>query len=161
MVSSKSRKAKRRNARKRKKKRFESLRNKIEQGPFRGSKILIRPSGQAKMSEVLRDFVEPYSQFASSEENYRKLLTLAVIAWNVSSLPEDKQMDIIDRTFEGAMPEADEELTTVFKEILSTLIVRKNAYFSDCKRTIIHFELTDTGRDYRLSVASTLGETSS
>jgi len=156
MASSKSRKDKRKS--RRKQKRFEGLKSKLERGPFRGRKVIIEQSGRTKMSEVLRDFVKPYRQFANTEEAYRKLLTLAVMAWNVSSLPEDKQMDIIDRTFEEAMPEATKELKTDSKEILNTLIARKKAYFSQYTRTIIHFELTDTGGGYRLSVASTLEE---
>ena len=111
------------------------------------------------MSEVLTDFVEPYLEFADTDEAYRKLLTLAVTAWNASLLPEEEQRDMVDRIFGEALPAATEELKTDLKEIMSILIARKKKFFSEYTRTIIDFELTDRGRDYHLTVASTLGET--
>lgn len=157
MASSKSRKTKRRRrgTRKRKQKWFERLKSKLEQGLFRGQKIIIEPSGQVKMSEVLADFVEPYLEFADTEEAYQKLLTLAVVAWNTSLFPEEEQQDMIDKTLE-AMPETPEEVKTGLKEIVNMLMARKKIYFSEYKRMIIDFELTDTGRGYHLSVVSTL-----
>ena len=47
------------------------------------------------------------------------------------------------------------------KEIVNMLIARKKAHFSEYRRAIIDFELTDTGRGYHLAVVSTLGETPS
>jgi hypothetical protein len=38
------------------------------------------------------------------------------------------------------------------------LMARKQAYFSAYRRNIIDYELTDTGKGYRLFVASTLEE---
>ena len=51
-----------------------------------------------------------------------------------------------------------EELKTELRETVKVLIARKKAHFSEYKRTILDFELTDTGQGYHLSVASTLGE---
>jgi len=45
----------------RKQKRFASLKRKLEQGPFPVKRIVVEPSDQVKMSDVLADFVEPYS----------------------------------------------------------------------------------------------------
>jgi len=156
MTSSKSRKTKRR--RKRRQKRLESFKRKLAQGPLRGQKIVIAPRGKEKMSEVLMDFVEPYLEFADTEEDFRKLLTLAAIAWNASFLSKEEQQDIVDSILDEGIPGATEELKTGLKEIVNMLIARKKAYFSQYTRRIIDFELTDIGRGYHLSVASTLGE---
>ena len=158
MPASKSRKRRRKH--KQKQKRFEGLKSKLEQGPFHGEKVVIEPSGEVKMSKVLRDFVEPYLEFADTEEAYRKLLTLAVMAWNASLLPEEEQQDMVDRIFKEGLPTSTDELKAGLKEIVSMLIARKKAYFSEYTRAIIDFELIDMGSDYHLSVASTLGETS-
>lgn len=83
------------------------------------------------------------------------------MAWNASLLPKEEQQDMVDRIFDEGIPTATEELKTGLKEIVNKLIARKKAYFSKYTRTIIDFEVTDTGRGYRLAVASTLGETSS
>jgi len=152
------RKIKRRRKRQSKQKRFENLKKKLEQGPFREDKIVIEPSGEVKMSEVLTDFVEPYFEFTETEEDYRKLLTLAVMAWNASFLPEKEQQEMIDRVFGEGIPTGTEELKAGLKEIVNELIVRKKIYFSEYTRWIIDFEVTDMGRDYHLAVASTLEE---
>ena len=150
------RKIKRRRKRQRKQKRFENLEKKLEQGPFRKDKIVIEPSGEVKMSKVLTDFVEPYLEFTETEEDYRKLLALSVMAWNASFLPEKEQQEMIDRVLDKGIPTGTEELKAGLKEIVNELIVRKKIYFPEYTRMIIDFEVTDTGRDYHLAVASTL-----
>ena len=39
------------------------------------------------MSDVLKDFIEPYKDMVDSDEAQRKLLTMAVLAWNAASSP--------------------------------------------------------------------------
>ena len=140
----------------RKQKRFAGLKRKLEQSPLRGERILIEPSGEEKMSEVLTDFVEPYLEFADTDEAHRKLLTLAVMAWNASFLPEKEQQDMINRVLDAGIPTGAEELKAGLNEIVNMLLVRKKMYFSEHTRKIIDYELTDTGRNYHLTVASTL-----
>lgn len=118
-------------------KRFDSLKNRLQKGPFRGHKLVVTPRSSAKMSEVLWSFVEPYREFANTEEALRRLLTLAVLAWDAALLPEEER------------PPMDE------------LIERKERYFSQYKRPIVDFELQDRGRDYHLIVVSFLEDTPS
>src|SRR4051812_46828121 len=56
-----------------------------------GSKVVYEPAGREKMSEVLEDFIEPYRDMADGENALRKLLTLALLAWNAALLPEDRR----------------------------------------------------------------------
>jgi hypothetical protein len=150
-----SKKIRRKQRLKKKQQRLVSLKRKLERGPFRGEKIVIEPRGEAKMSEVLTDSVEPYLEFADTEA-YRKLLTLAVMAWNASFLPEKEQQNMIDSVLDKGIPTGTQDLKAGLKEIVDMLIVRKKEFFSEYKRKIIDYELTDTGRDYHISVASTL-----
>jgi hypothetical protein len=108
------------------------------------------------MSEVLTDFVEPYLEFADTDEAQRKLLTLAIMAWNASFLPEEEQQDMINRVLDAGIPTGTEELKAGLKDIVNMLIDRKKVYFSEYTRRIIDYELTDRGRNYHLAVASTL-----
>lgn len=71
-MGSKSRKIKRGQ----KQKRLERLKNRLEQGPPQGMKVVLEPSGEVKISEVLIDFVEPYRESVDTEEAYRKLIAL-------------------------------------------------------------------------------------
>ena len=159
MARSKSRKIKRR--RKQGQKQLKRLKSRLEQGHFRGREIIANPSGEAKMSDVLRDFVEPYRKFTDTEDAYRKLLTLGVVAWGAALLPKKEQQDRVDSILSKGIPTADGELETGLKEIVNRLIVRKETHFSEYRRDIIDFELKDTGSGYHLSVASLFGETSS
>ena len=156
MAPSKSRK--RRRKRRGKQSRFERLEAKLQQGPFRDQELVIAPSGQVKMSAVLTDFVEPYVQYAETEEELRKLLTLAVMAWNASFLPEDKQQDMIESVLDAGIPEGEDELKAGLKQIMNTMIARKKAHFSEYTRDIIDFEVQDLGEDYHITVASTVKE---
>ena len=108
------------------------------------------------MSEVLTDFLAPYFEFAGTDAAYRRLLTLAIAAWNTSFLPEEEQQDMVDEVLR-TMPTTSEELETDLRETVKVLIERKKARFSEYTRTILDFELVDMGEDYHLSVASTLG----
>lgn len=134
---------------------MENLKRRLEQGPLREQEFVIEPSGEAKMSEVLTAFVEPYLESAHTEEAYRKLLAIAIVAWNTALLPEEDQQDIVDEALE-TMPATSEQVKTDLREIVNMLIARKKAYFSEYKRMIVDFELTDRGEDYYLSVASTV-----
>ena len=160
MARSKSRKIKRR----RKQKQFDGLRNKLRQSLLQDWELVINPSGEVKMSEVLIDFIEPYLEFADTKEDYRKLVILGITAWNTSLLPKEEQQDMVDsifNQFSKEMPIVTKGQRRKLEEIVNTLIVRKKAYFSEYTRAIISYDLTDTGDGYYLSVASTLEGTSS
>jgi hypothetical protein len=107
------------------------------------------------MSAVLGDFIEPYVEHTDSEESYRKLVTLAIMAWNASLLPETEPQEMIKKVFDEGIPTGTKELKKELSDIVNQLIVRKKAYFSQYKRYIIDFEVVDLGDQYHLSVAST------
>lgn len=132
---------------------FAKLKKKLSENELlEGQKIIYQPSGEVKMSEVLMAFVEPYREYVRTEEEHRKLLILAVLAWNASLLPEKEQKEMVSNVIDEVMPFDTKEL----KGIIEMMIVRKKLYFSDNHRKIIDFELTDLGDDLHISVASTL-----
>jgi hypothetical protein len=118
------------------------------------SKMVIEPQGTEKMSEVLRKFVAPYMATVKRTKDYRSLLDLAIIAWNISLMPEAKHQEMIDAIFEEKIFKQDKQAEQDVKGIIAELITRKNKYFADIKRFIVEFNLKDTGEDYHLSVAS-------
>jgi len=141
-------------------KNFEAFHNKLKQSPLPSSKFVLAPEGEAKMSEVLEDFIAPYKQQADTEEAMQKLLTVAVVAWNASFFSESEQQEHIEKMQAEGMPDAPDQVKTEFKEIVSQFISRKKRYFSEYKRLIIDFDLKDIGGQYHLSVASTVDEPS-
>ena len=149
-----------RQRRERRKKRgaSERLKARLERGSFHDRKLVIAPGGHPKMSEILADFVGPYMDAVDNEQACRRLLTLALTAWNASFLPEEEQQDMIDRVLEAGIPAGSDELKAGLKGIVNMLLARKKAYFSQYTRNIIDFELTDRGDGYQLAVVSTSGE---
>jgi hypothetical protein len=153
MPSSKSKKSKKKRSPRRK--RLEKFKRKLAQGHFKGNKILINPKGLENISDVLVEFINPFIQYANTDEAYHKLLSIAILAWNASFYPENEQQNMIDECINAAAPSASTEVKKEAKDIVITLIERKQAYFPDYKRFIVDYRLTDMGSDYHLTVAST------
>jgi hypothetical protein len=66
------------------------------------------------MSEVLMEFVDPYTVHAGAEEQWRKLLGVAVIAWNASMFLPAERKGIVDGPINHevtSMPEEAKELS--------------------------------------------------
>jgi hypothetical protein len=139
---------------------MEKLSKKLLRGDFGGTfaGTVVSPSGTAKMSEVLEDFVEPYLEFAKNHQERKQLFGIAMTAWNLALLPADKREVMLERAIEQVVAQTD-LLKQDFSEIIGGMIIRKFDYFANNRRLIVSFELKDTGRDFQLLVASTLEET--
>lgn len=150
-----SEKKSKRRRRRRKPKEFGPLKERIQQGPFQNYELIPASDDQVKMSVILRQFVEPYISQTDSEESYRKLLTLAVLAWNASLLPTSDGREMVDNVFSSGDGDMETDLVPELKEFVHQLIERKQAYFRKYSRSIIDFEVVDLGDQYHVSVAST------
>jgi len=138
---------------KNKKKKYNGLVNKLKKnGLLDNKKLVFEPYGEVKMSDILLEYVEPYMDSVKTDEEYKKLFTVAMIAWNVSFLPEDEQKKTISN-FKTCFPPP---LQNDFIKIVNMMIERKNTYFSEYKRKIIDYTLKDLGDEINISVASTL-----
>jgi len=134
-------------------KRFAPLRTKlVAKGLLAGRQVVPPPRGEVKMSEVLREFIEPYADDADTDESFKKLLTVAVIAWNASLLPDKDRQDLIDKTITILQPELRQEM----KGILERMIQRKEAHFGHIRRMIIDYQIEMTAKGWHVIVASTL-----
>jgi hypothetical protein len=119
------------------------------------AEIRFEPKGQAKMSEVLEDFVEPYrDEIDDTIEAQTKLLTVAILAWNAALLPEEERQGMVEQLLEEGLQGVPQETKRGLGEIVAGLIERKLAHFAEYKRPIIDFELTETGSGYHLPVMS-------
>ncbi len=107
-----------------------------------------------KMSEVIEDFLEPYQDSTATAREYRMLLNVGLIAWNLSLFPEQKQSPELDRLI-AKLPEEGKEMG---KDLVKKLMARKKQLFSWCRRMVVDFELTDTAGSWHLSVTSTLDQ---
>jgi len=155
MTSSKSRRRRRRPRQRTKKKAAARIKQRLKHDVLPDVEWIVEPSGEVKMSEVLRDFVEPYAEIAETKEAYGKLLTIAVVAWNTALLPESERQEAIDQILGEVLEKVGKQAMEDAEEILRSLMARKEKHFSEYKRTILDFELTDVGEGYQLLVAST------
>ena len=119
-----------------------------------GQQIIFHPSGAEKMSGVLLEFIEPYVQFADTDEAYRKLVTIAIVAWNAALLSPEKREEMINNLVKGMKMGFWERRD--FRRMMGMMIERKLKHFGENKRLIVNYELQDLGDQIHLSVASTL-----
>ncbi len=124
----------------------------VEMGLPEPKRFTPTPNGAHKMSEVLTEFIEPYAAGATTGERYRKLLAVAVVAWNASLFPPKERRQMLDSIIDEAMPYGAEDMKLVIQE----LIQRKERYFSEITRAILSYEVTMTKDGSHLSVAATL-----
>jgi hypothetical protein len=120
--------------------------------PFKDVVLVHSPPGEAKMSEVLLEFVEPYSESWSTEEQLQKLLTVALVAWNAAILPESKRDEFILDMVNTVPPDARRPMLAIIAEMMQ----RKLQHFAGNKRMILNFEVTSTPSGPHVSVMSTL-----
>ena len=138
-----------------------SLEKKVKKEIPSLDEFVVNPPGQAKMSEVLEDFVEPYREFVTTKKTTIRMLHLAKIAWNIALSPKAEQQERIDQFFGSISDDVFQgelKIKAEAQDFIQELVVRKNRYFSQYKRMIVDFELKDVGDGYYLSVASTLDE---
>ena len=139
-------------------KNLEKLARKVQSGPLqnRNTKMLIEPKGAAKMSEVLEDFIDPYLDIVGSKQEHKRLLEVAIMAWNTALMPKTQQSKLFDKMIEEGLSGQDPQAVEDFREIMKDMIARKRRYFSKHRRYILDFSLQGTGKDLYLSVVATL-----
>jgi hypothetical protein len=114
-------------------------------------KIVNNPSGSEKMSETFMRFVAPYAEFAETEEDYRRLYSMAALAWNATFLPEEER-SMLDAIIREATPSAEDEARLVINE----LIHRKERYFAQYNKMIMHYEVNMVDDYVHVRVAYTM-----
>ena len=130
------------------------MRQMRESGLFKEGEIAFQPGEGPKLSAVLLDFIEPFRKFAPTDEAYRKLIALAVVAWNVAILSNTDQKELIDAIINSIVTTAGEEWRNDAEKTLAMLIEHKDRYFADDRRFIVDYRLTETEDEYHLSVVS-------
>jgi hypothetical protein len=134
---------------------LEKLRRRIDQGPYKDFELRPISGDSEKMSTVLGRFIDPFIDHTDSEESYRKLVSLAVMAWNAALLTNDEGRNFIDQVIEKGLSGEETALKTDLRSIIDQLVERKRKYFSHYRRQIVEFEVVDLGDQYHLMVAST------
>jgi hypothetical protein len=120
--------------------------------PDEGPVVFLEPRGEVKMSEVLLDFIRPYEDCWKTEEQLRKVIIMAMVAWNAAIEGGSRGQELVQSVLETLPPEAQAD----FLQCVAELIERKLRFFADNRRMIINYQLTMTPDGPHLLVASTL-----
>jgi hypothetical protein len=118
-----------------------------------------------KLSGALIDICEPYDYDDLSLAEYKKLMIMAALAWNIANQPKDSRHEAL-LWFIKSMPEFKEELeadvnqfmanndpqaelptSIVMLQIVSTLIQRKDELYPNDNRVVMDFKVAETPTD--------------
>ncbi|AGA29868.1 hypothetical protein [Singulisphaera acidiphila] len=110
--------------------------------------------GQESMSDVLRDFAEPYLPMANCETELRSLFNLAILGWNAALLPEKQRQASIETYFKATLRGAPEDELAKAWKFVKELIQRKETLFAANKRAFVSVSLSNNGSKFQLHVKS-------
>jgi hypothetical protein len=117
-------------------------------------KTFIRPKGQAKMSDALEEFVEPYLESAETYQATQNLYGMAVFAWNLALVSEEERQSTLDDFIKrDALGKSKRDQQDAI-EILTEMMERKLRFFGENRNFIVDYQLRMIGNQYHLSVAS-------
>lgn len=128
-----------------------------ERGLLRNREVIFTDPNGPELSAVLLEFIEPYKKDAPTREAYEKLVTLAIISWNAAIHCGEKRKEYVQIMVNTIVGMAGEEWRRDAESIIEMMIKRKDRYFSDDKRYIADYRLTETDKVYHLAVASLVG----
>jgi len=112
-----------------------------------------------QMSEILLEFADPATDVAAGRHSYRSALTLAVLAWNVSLLPEAKQQQVLESRLGPLMSLYTDSDQDTVRQIIEMLIQRRLREFAGNHGFIVGFELDESIDPPSLSVSISGGGT--
>jgi hypothetical protein len=118
----------------------------------KGRQIQIVECNTVKMSEVIIDFAEPLLKQAKSFEDQRKALEAAIILWNISMLPEEKQVEHTLRLGTDFWGEPSETNMELYR-ILAFMLARRHSQFPGIRRIVQDFEVLEQPGGFHLNVA--------
>jgi hypothetical protein len=119
--------------------------------PTRSTAELRTPPPQlGRISEALRQLVEPYRHEADSLDSFKTLVALGALAWNFALLPEAER----DQYLMDGMRKLDAPDLEMLQSLLEALMRRKQQLFPHDRRMIVSSEVTLTPAGYHITVAS-------
>jgi len=118
------------------------------------AKLVHAAPGAEKMSEVLMEFLEPYSDEWETEDQLRRLLTVGFVAWNAAIAPEDERQKLFESLLTKLPPDVQEDFMDVVKILMEK---KKLPKFVNNKRLVLDYHLTMRSDGPYLQIVSTPG----
>ncbi len=130
-----------------------------------------------KVSDMLLELIEPFRKYTPDDRALEHLIQMAILAWNLTRLPEDKDPEAEINEFARTItdgpivslkerakrllditvsPDQDTPDQATFKQITRDLMARKKRLFPHAAHVIRSYKLKTTENDIHLSVMSFL-----
>jgi hypothetical protein len=119
------------------------------------TQVIVNPVGTEKMSEVILRFAEPFKDLDGLIP--RAMIEIAIIMWNASFMPSDMQRKAVEDLV-NVVPRDNSEARREMLLTAHMLLERKKQYFSDNKRMIMDYHITESAHGMHLDVVSTVPE---
>lgn len=117
--------------------------------PLRRHPLLL----ERKMSEVLLDFAEPILDGMRDDSCFDDAIAFSALCWNLALMPSEEQRVHLNDAA-GAMAGSDLFKREGIQQCVRMLLDRKRAFFADCKRLIVDYEIVQERTGPRLLVVS-------
>jgi hypothetical protein len=109
-----------------------------------------------KMSEIILHLAEDLLEVAKTKPHYQFAITITCTAWNMAMLFEPEQHKEQIEKFITAFNVKDEEGKEEIRDMILSIIEKRNIYYPDIERLVMDYELLGNKGDFHLNVASTV-----
>jgi hypothetical protein len=120
---------------------------------FKNAEVILNDDRLEKMSDVIHRFAEPLKD--ENGDVPANMLHFAILVWNASLLPKDEREEAF-REIIKALPGKERGVREGALLAIGMLLERKEKYFSDNKRIIIDYDITETKDMLNLNIVSTV-----
>ena len=114
-----------------------------------GNKIVVEPSGAARMSDVLQDFAEPLLLESVTDAEVKNAIKFSILVWNASLVPSPERENVVETLIkELSNPDLPDRTESV-KSYIDMLLEREKDLFPDVDRTIVDCQFSGSGSKFR------------
>lgn len=136
---------------------FAGLKKKVDRSYGKDVKLIVNQGEIVKMSEVLENFVDPFSDVRLDKHRLKMLFSIGIMAWNIAIMPKETRVEMVEEALSSITLASDADDIAFTKDLIEQMIDRKDKFFADNHRMIVNFELQYVTRgEYYISVASTM-----
>jgi hypothetical protein len=112
---------------------------------------------EIKMSAIILHLAEDLLKLAKTKVEHQKAISVTCFAWNFAVMfdereREDKLEEFIDSQITNSQDRHD------LSVIVHSIIEKRDYYYPEVNRIIVHYELLGNKGDFRLNVASTVAK---
>jgi hypothetical protein len=107
-----------------------------------------------KISEAILTLIEPLRARYREPNRLPAIISIAVMAWNISLFPEEEQTHVQGMLLDSLPQELDGEDVGVLLGTIDTLIARKNLLYPNVREYILKHDLSFAGDTITLTVGT-------